>query len=233
MVDIVAEARSHLKNLSKKDGLTTGKVRTISAVLYKALEDKSIDHVLVLCERLLEEREWAFGIIAYDWAYRTRKQYKSDTFYIFEGWLKKYVTDWGDCDDFCTHAFGELLCQYDEWFENVVKWTENPDFWVRRAAAVVLIYPIKHHKHQNMKPFLIADALMKDPHYLVLKGYGWMLKVLSQIEADNVYDYLKKNKEIMPRVSYRYALEKFDKNVRASLMEGKSKWENNNDGKIT
>jgi 3-methyladenine DNA glycosylase AlkD len=219
MVDIVSAARSHLKILSKQDGLTTGRVRKISSELYKELEDKSIDHVLILCEGLLEEREWALGVIAYDWAYRVRKQYKEDTFYIFEGWLKKYVTGWGDCDDFCTHAFGELLSQNNELFEKVVKWTEHPDFWVRRAAAVILIYPIKHHKYQNMKPFLIADVLMKDPHYLVLKGYGWMLKVLSQIEADPVYEYLKNNKAIMPRVSYRYALEKFDKDLKASLME--------------
>jgi 3-methyladenine DNA glycosylase AlkD len=60
---------------------------------------------------------------------------------------------------------------------------------------------------------------MNDSHHLVLKGYGWMLKILSQIEKNNVYDYLMKNKDIMPRVSFRYALEKFDKEMKSCLME--------------
>jgi len=59
---------------------------------------------------------------------------------------------------------------------------------------------------------------MKDEHHLVLKGYGWMLKVLSQVEKDKVYEYLLKNKNIMPRVAFRYALEKVDEETRRRLM---------------
>jgi 3-methyladenine DNA glycosylase AlkD len=220
MINIVSEARNHLHNLSKENGLTTGKVRSISSVMYKSLEDKSIDNVFTLCEGLLDEHEWALGVIAYDWAYRVRKQYNDKTFYIFENWLKKYVTGWGDCDDFCTHAFGELLSQNNELFSQVFKWTNHPDFFVRRAAAVILIYPIKNNKYQNLDPFLISDTLMDDSHHLVLKGYGWMLKVLSGNEQDNVYEYLMKNKNTMPRVSFRYALEKLDMGLKLRLMEG-------------
>lgn len=219
IMDIVENARNHLGNLSKKDGLTTGKVRSVSSKLYKTLEDKNIDNVFMMCKQLLEEREWALGIIAYDWAFRVRKQYSPETFLIFERWLKKYITGWSDCDDFCTHAFGELLSQYNNLFTKVLKWTEHPDFFVRRASAVILIYPIKHNKYQNIKPFLISDALMNDNHYLVLKGYGWMLKVLSQFESENVYNYISNNKINMPRVSFRYALEKFDKELKSHLME--------------
>ncbi|WP_432666666.1 DNA alkylation repair protein [Wukongibacter baidiensis] len=219
MIDIVSEAMNRLENSSKENGLKTGKVRSISSTLYRTLEDKSIDNVLTICEDLLAQREWALGVIAYDWAYRVRKQYNHETFSIFESWLKKYVTGWGDCDDFCTHAFGELLSQNNDLFTHVLKWTDHPDFFVRRASAVILIYPIKHNKYQNIDPFLISDALMNDDHHLVLKGYGWMLKVLSQIEPDNVYQYLIMNKTNMPRVSFRYALEKFDKKLKSSLME--------------
>lgn len=219
MVNIVSEARNHLQNLSKERGLTTGKVRAISSAMYKALEDKNIDNVFTLCEQLLDEHEWALGVIAYDWAYRVRKQYNDITFSVFEKWLKKYVNGWGNCDDFCTHAFGELLSQNNELFTEIIKWTNHRDFFVRRAAAVILIYPIKHNKYQKLNPFLISDKLMNDNHHLVLKGYGWMLKVLSQTEQKNVYEYLMKNKDTMPRVSFRYALEKFDTELKLSLMK--------------
>ena len=47
-----------------------------------------------------------------------------------------------------------------------------------------------------------------------------MLKVLSQTEQKNVYEYLIKNKDAMPRVSFRYALEKFNKELKLRLMGG-------------
>ncbi|MFT9496282.1 DNA alkylation repair protein [Anaerosolibacter sp.] len=220
MNNIISEAKSYFENSSKENGLTTGRIRSVSASLYRALEDKSIDNVLTACEQLLDERQWALSVIAYDWAYRVRKQYNDKTFSVFESWLKNYVTGWGDCDDFCTHAFGELLSQNNELFNHVLKWTAHPDFFVRRASAVILIYPIKQDKYKNINPFLISDALKNDNHHLVLKGYGWMLKILSQVEPDSVYEYLLENKSTMPRVSFRYALEKFDKELKSRLMEG-------------
>lgn len=198
--------------------MKTGEVRRISSELYKTIEDKNIDNVFMLCEHLLKERKWALNIIAYDWAYRVRKEYNDNTFYIFERWLKEYITRWDDCDDFCTHAFGELISQKNELFINIIGWIEDPNYCVRRAAAVVLISPIKHNKYKNINPFLISDLLMYDSHYLVLKGYGCMLKVLSQVENDNVINYLIQNKDNMPRIAFRYALEKLDKDSKSSLM---------------
>jgi len=219
VINVVQEVNTILKNQNKATGLTTGKVRSISSILYRGLDDKSIETVFKICQQLLEERKWALGIIAYDWAFRVRNQYNEDTLFIFEKWLKEYVRGWGDCDDFCTHALGELVSQNNKLFPYILKWTEHPDFWVRRASAVTLIYPIRKDKYQDINPFLISDALMNDDHDLVLKGYGWMLKTLSQKEPANVFDYLMKNRKIMPRVSFRYALEKLEKELKERLME--------------
>lgn len=101
----------------------------------------------------------------------------------------------------------------------VVAWTEDNDFWVRRASAVILIPAIMKNDYEGMDPFTISDRLMLDSHDLVLKGYGWMLKALSQINPSCVKEYLIKNCKKMPRVAYRYALEKFDKETRNMLMQ--------------
>ena len=198
--------------------ISTGQVRAISSSVYRDIEDKSLDHVLALSEELLQRRDWAQGVVAYDWAFRVRNQYTARTFRVFEHWLKTYVTGWGSCDDFCTHAMGALLSRDNERFESVMKWTDDPNFCVRRAAAVSLIYPIRKDRYDGINPFAVSDALMGDDHHLVLKGYGWMLKVLSQQEPGRVFDYLKRNSAVMPRVSFRYALEKLRKEDRDHLM---------------
>lgn len=66
-----------------------------------------------------------------------RKQYDEATFTVFESWLEQYVCGWGDCDDFCTHAFGELICQNTELSKKTVLWAQRDEFWMRRASARV------------------------------------------------------------------------------------------------
>ncbi len=193
----------------------------MSSQLFRQVKDKSIKHVFALCKELLEQHTWALGVIAFDFAYRVKKQYDESTYDVFFRWLKEYVRGWGDCDDFCTHAFGELLRQDKSLFAKVILWTDDPDFWVRRASAVILIPSILQNDYGGIDPLAIADRLMLDGHDLVLKGYGWMLKALSQVDQPCVKEYLIKNHERMPRVAYRYALEKFDKETRNRFMKMK------------
>ena len=177
-----------------------------------------MDTVFGYCRDLLEEHSWELGVIAFDWAYRMRGQYTKETFDLFESWLLEHVRGWGDCDDLCTHAVGELLCQFPELFDRIAKWTGYTEFWMRRAAAVTLIPALHKDRYSAFDPFIISDALMLDGNDLVRKGYGWMLKTYSYKEFDKVYGYLKKNKEIMPRVAFRYAMEKMPADVRKELM---------------
>ncbi|CAK1713813.1 DNA alkylation repair protein [Vibrio crassostreae] len=219
-MNIVETIKRHLSEVGyPKASIKTAQVRSISAQTFKTIEDKDISHVLSLCTQLLEQRDWALGVVAYDWAFRVRKQYSKDTFPIFERWLIEFVTDWNDCDDFCTHALGELLSQYNDLFEATIKWGEHPNFAVRRAAAVILIYPINKNRYSVLDPFRVADLLLGDDHDLVQKGSGWMLKVFSQKEPELVISYLKANHAVMPRVAFRYAIEKLvDGKIKRELM---------------
>ena len=195
MNKIVEEAIRKIKELEENTPYEkhniTGDVRELSSKLFSQIEDKSIENVFILCEELLNEHSWTLGVIAFDFAYRMKNHYNESTYDIFYRWLKDYVRGWGDCDD----------------------------FWVRRASAVILIPSIMKNDYEGIEPFTISDRLMSDSHNLVLKGYGWMLKALSQINPSCVKEYLIKNVKKMPRVAYRYALEKFDKETRNQLMQ--------------
>ena len=222
MNEIVATAKKELENSNLSPvgkNHKTGDIRRLSAKLFREVKDKPIDYVFSVCDELLEQRNWPMGIITYDFAYRMRKQYDEKTFPVFESWLVKYVRGWGDCDDFCTHAFGELICQNPSLTEKTIAWTKRDEFWMRRAAAVVLLPSIGKGKYSETNPLRISDILMTDEHHLVLKGYGWMLKMLSTKEPGLVFDYLLKNKTVMPRVAYRYALEKMDAAKKRILMQ--------------
>jgi 3-methyladenine DNA glycosylase AlkD len=222
MNETVTVAKDEMKKLNStphNGHIKTGDIRKLSAKLFRSIDDKSKEYVFTVCNELLEQHDWPMGVIAFDFAYRMRRQYDNNTFAVFESWLEKYVCGWGDCDDFCTHAFGELICQNTKLVSRIVNWTKRDEFYMRRASAVILIPSIWHDKYKETNPMKISDMLMTDEHDLVRKGYGWMLKTLSVKEPLLVFDYLLKNKEVMPRVSFRYALQKMDIKKKNILME--------------
>ena len=143
MDSVILKAQNEIdllaKNVPQGKHIITADIRKLSGKMYRTLDNQSMEVVFSLCEELLEQRNWASGVIAFDWAYRVKNQYNENTYFVFYNWLKKYVRGWGDCDDFCTHAFGALIRNYKHLFEEILKWTRDDDFWVRRASAVEIM----------------------------------------------------------------------------------------------
>lgn len=206
------------RTLEKIKHPVTKDIRNIAKTTYDNINNHELSNMINICNQLLQTKIWHYKTIAFDMIFKVKKQYTLETFTTFESWLFNYVYDWSDCDDFCTHAFGYLLMKYPELFPRILKWKDHPNFAVRRATAVILIYPIRKNNYHSFDPLLISDLLMTDDHYLVLKGYGWLLKVLSQKEPTIVYNYLQKNHYKMPRVAFRYALEKLNTQQKSTLM---------------
>jgi 3-methyladenine DNA glycosylase AlkD len=106
---------------------------------------------------------------------------------------------------------------YPGYLSKLKIWAISANRWVRRASAVSLIVPAKEGKFlQDI--FQIADILLLDKDDMVQKGYGWMLKVVSQAHQQEVYEYVLAHKAAMPRTALRYAIEKMPKEFRDKAM---------------
>ena len=211
------EQAARLPENRKGTGLVTGAVRSVSQTNFAGLKKLPKEEILDLCEALLAAGGWAEMVIAFDWAYRLRRQYARQDFERFERWLASYVNGWSPCDDLCTHALGEHLRRFPENMPRLYVWTASSNRWLKRAAAVALIPSVK--KGENLTAALhVADLLMLDADDLVQKGYGWMLKEMSRSRPELVFDYVMQNKAVMPRTALRYAVEKLAPDRRAEAM---------------
>jgi 3-methyladenine DNA glycosylase AlkD len=213
----LTEASQIESNLKDGKSLITSVIRSVSSKCFKQVKQIPKDEVFRLCEILLASGEWPERVIAFDWAFRCRKQYAAADFQRFEHWLGQYVHDWGPCDNFCTHAFGALILHYPGCLSKVLTWTTSENRWFRRAAAVIMIYSVRRQTHVGFA-FQIADALLTDSDDLVQKGYGWMLKEISKNEPLKVFEYVNRHKHVMPRTSLRYAIEKLKPSLRKQAM---------------
>lgn len=198
-------------------GVKAAIVRRLARKYFKEVKKLSKPEIFVLCEELLNSRYSEEATIAFRWAYNVKKQYQKEDFALFERWLKQYVTNWVKCDNFCTHALGYFLLEFPEFVPRVKLWTKSTNRWMRRASAVIFIYPIKK-KRYNDEVFEITDLLLLDKDNLVQKGYGWLLKETSNLYPKKVFEYVLEHKNYMPRVALRCAIEKLPKEMKLKAM---------------
>jgi 3-methyladenine DNA glycosylase AlkD len=200
-------AQNYFKEGIILHGVRLPNVRAISARHYSQIKGLDKEEVFALCDRLLSYDTSEERTIAFDWAWRRRQQFAAPDFRIFERWLKDHVNNWGGVDDLCCHTFGYFIDRFPEYLPKIFSWTDSKHWHFRRAAAVVLIYPVRRGKYFG-EVLKTADALLTDEHYLVQKGYGWLLKESCKKFPREVFDYVMQNKGRMPRTALRYAIEK-------------------------
>jgi 3-methyladenine DNA glycosylase AlkD len=215
------KTRSTYKRYFKEDvvfyGVSNPKAQKIAAKFFPQVNLLGKKEIFRLCEELFKSNYNEEAWIACEWCYHTRNLYEPDDFFIFEEWLKKYINNWAKCDTFCNHSVGSLVEKYPQYLQNLKKWAKSPNRWLRRAAAVTLIIPAKQGKF--LKDILeIADILLTDSDDLVQKGYGWLLKDANIKHQDEIFAYVMKHKQLMPRTALRYAIERMPKELKQKAM---------------
>ncbi len=199
-------------------GVKTPLVKKISKKYFKSIESKSKSEIFDLCDSLWQSGYIEESFIACNWSYYIHKKYEPEDFHIFERWINKYVNNWASCDTLCNHSVGEFIEMYPAYIARLKSFAVSDNRWMRRASAVTLIIPAR--KGKFMSDILeIADILLTDEDDLVRKGYGWMLKAASEAHQQEIFEYVIKNKAVMPRTSLRYAIEKMPEDMKARAME--------------
>lgn len=201
-------------------GLKTSIIRKISNDCYKEIKGLPKNEILNICDQLLAGGEKYSGFFAFDWSGKVKSEYEEKDIQQFESWLNKYVDGWSSCDHLSGGPLGNIFMSYPELSARTIKWAKSPSRWLKRASAVSLILPVRNGLLLD-RVFEIADILLIDADDLVQKGYGWMLKEANDRFPEEVFSYVMKNKQVMPRTALRYAIEKMPEAKRRQAMSKK------------
>lgn len=79
--------------------------------------------------------------------------------------------------------------------------------WDRRVAVVATLHFIRRGDFKDI--FALSDRLMDDPHDLMHKAVGWMLREAGKRSERALVEHLRTRHERMPRTMLRYAIERF------------------------
>ena len=198
-------------------GVKTGPVVKIAKKYWNEINSREKTEIFLLCEELYKSGYCEEAFVVSMWAALLSKRFEPSDIRTLRHFIDSYITNWATCDGFCNHAVGDFIEQYPEYVDELKEWTQSENRWMRRAAAVSLIVPAKHGKFLD-DILKIADLLLTDQDDMIQKGYGWMLKEASRQHQQEVFDYVMRNKKLMPRTALRYAIELMPKDLRAEAM---------------
>ncbi len=151
---------------------------------------------------------------------KRRGLYRLEYMPTYEGWLHDHVTRWGICDVFCYRVLNPMLERHPQLFKRVMAWADSPKTYVRRAAPVSLLVSGQSFRVNSSldRVLAIVRKLKHDEEDHVQKGVGWLLKYAYLTYPEEIHQYLKENVDNLPRLIFRYALEKAPEEVRKELM---------------
>lgn len=192
---------------------TTDIARTNYALIKKAGKDE----ILTMCDSLWMSGMIEESFVACVWSEKLVPAFVPADFAILEKWVHNYVTNWASCDTLCNHTVGDFIQKFPDYIADLKRWAHSENRWVKRASAVSLIIPARSGNFLN-DILEIAEILLLDRDDMVQKGYGWMLKEASKPYQKEVFDFVMKNKALMPRTALRYAIEKMPADLRAAAM---------------
>jgi 3-methyladenine DNA glycosylase AlkD len=127
---------------------------------------------------------------------------------LFELYLRRMdrIDNWDLVDLGAPHVIGGHL--FDKPRDVLFELARSEDEWERRTAIVSTLFFIR--KGDTEDTFRIAELLVDEPHDLVQKATGGVLREAGKKDRDGLVRFLDRHADAMPRVMLRYARERLN-----------------------
>lgn len=127
-----------------------------------------------------------------------------------------YVNNWDLVDSSAEHIVGRHLRERDRTV--LYDLARSSSVWERRIAIMATFHYVKAGSFEET--LRIAELLLDDPHDLVHKAVGWMLREVGKRDRTVAESFLRPRYRRMPRTMLRYAIEKFPEALRQRYLRG-------------
>lgn len=191
-------------------GMSVPQMRRL-ARQYAALDAESL--ACLLASPVHEERGMALLVLVN----RFQKAEAAERARIYRFYMKHRaaVNNWDLVDCSAPYIVGPYLEGRDTGV--LTKLARSRSLWDRRIAILATFHFIRQGRPGET--LRIAEMLLRDPHDLIHKAVGWMLRETGKRCGEEVaIAFLEKHRRAMPRTMLRYAIERFPAGRRAYFL---------------
>jgi 3-methyladenine DNA glycosylase AlkD len=126
------------------------------------------------------------------------------------------INNWDLVDVSAEHIIGGWLSARSR--RPLYKLARSTSLWERRIAIMATFHFIK--RGEFAQTLSLAERLRDDPHDLIHKAVGWMLREVGKRDLAVEEAFLQQHYRVMPRTMLRYAIEKFPERRRHAYLKG-------------
>jgi 3-methyladenine DNA glycosylase AlkD len=163
--------------------------------------DEVIAIVEALWARPVYERR-AASVIVLD---KARKLLTPADLPLLERLLRASKT-WALVDALAVHVVGALVEAHPALGKTLDRWAKDDDFWIRRAAMLALLKPLREGRGDFARFARYADAMLDEPEFFIRKAIGWILRDTSRKRPAEVTAWLLPRATRASGVTMREAL---------------------------
>ena len=127
-----------------------------------------------------------------------------------------FINNWDLVDSSAHHIVGAWLARRSR--APLRRLARSSSIWERRIAIIATFHFIRRGEFEDT--LFVAERLLNDPHDLIHKAVGWMLREIGNRNRTALRRFLKDRYRRMPRTMLRYAIEKFSDKERLAYLKG-------------
>ena len=127
-----------------------------------------------------------------------------------------YINNWDLVDISAPNIIGNYVYDNKDELHLLYDLSELNHLWKQRIAIVSTQYLIKQGFYEPT--IKLAEKYINHPHHLIHKATGWMLRELGKKDIEELYSFLDKYADKMPRVMLRYSIERLTDTKRKYYM---------------
>ena len=199
-------------------GITNPQIRNIVKLYYKNIQPTDLNSLII--NEYHEIRLFALLCLVEKVKHKIdMKEFKN----IVDFYIKnvKFINNW-DLEDLTAYKIIGRYCflidnyeiiynfYNEKYVKNLKGNSELLSLWSKRISVVSTMFLIKKDKFDITID--LCEKLLNHKHHLIHKATGWMLREIGKRNENILIDFLQKHKNQMPRIMFRYATEKIDKN---------------------
>lgn len=132
--------------------------------------------------------------------------------------LLREARTWALLDGLAVPVVGTLAERHPEYGEVLDRWAGDPDFWLRRAALLSLLKPLRRGSGDVERFFRYADQMLDEREFYIRKAIGWVLRDTARKQPGLVFEWLLPRSGRASGVTIREAVKHLSAEQRAAVL---------------
>lgn len=181
--------KAYLKSSLTHLGVTVPLIQKVAKTFKKTHRDLDHDALIALVEELWSEPIHEHRFLAMELLEAYPKLLGEGDLELIERLLRESKT-WALVDSLATEVVGRLVERFPSLTSTLDRWARDGDFWIRRAAMLALLRPLRRGEGDFPRFARYADSMLEERELFIRKAIGWILRETSKKRPDLVYLWL-------------------------------------------